>query len=82
MLFNFFSIIIKNLTIFLGFAVLDISKTLIYDNYYDVMRAHYKDDITLMYVIQVLFFFYYLFIKLMKMFYLLIRFSSKTYQNR
>lgn len=35
--------------IYVGFAVLDISKTLMYRYHYDVMRAHYKDNITLMY---------------------------------
>lgn len=32
-----------------GFAVLDISKTLMYDYNYSVMKAHYKDKATLMY---------------------------------
>lgn len=35
--------------IYIGFAVLDISKTLMYDYHYNVMKEHYKDAITLMY---------------------------------
>jgi len=35
--------------IYIGFAVLDVSKTLMYDYHYTTMKAHYKDAITLMY---------------------------------
>lgn len=35
--------------IYIGFAVLDISKTLMYDYHYNVMKNHYNDAITLMY---------------------------------
>ncbi|XP_050062269.1 uncharacterized protein LOC126551919 [Aphis gossypii] len=35
--------------IYIGFAVLDISKTLMYDYHYNVMQRHYGEDITLMY---------------------------------
>ncbi|XP_060847586.1 uncharacterized protein LOC132927141 isoform X2 [Rhopalosiphum padi] len=35
--------------IYIGFAVLDISKTLMYDYHYNVMKKHYKDKIKLMY---------------------------------
>ncbi|KAF0703980.1 Uncharacterized protein FWK35_00030364 [Aphis craccivora] len=35
--------------IYIGFAVLDISKTLIYDYHYNVMKRHYEDKIELMY---------------------------------
>lgn len=35
--------------IYIGFAVLDISKCLMYEYHYNVMKQHYKDDITLMY---------------------------------
>jgi hypothetical protein len=35
--------------IYIGFAVLDISKTLMYDYHYTTMKEHYKDSITLMY---------------------------------
>jgi len=35
--------------IFTGFAVLDISKTLMYDYHYNVMKKHYGDKIELMY---------------------------------
>ena len=34
---------------YVGFAVLEISKTLMYDYHYNVMKKHYKDSITLMY---------------------------------
>jgi hypothetical protein len=34
---------------YVGFAVLEISKTLMYDYHYNVMKEHYKEDITLMY---------------------------------
>ena len=34
---------------FIGFAVLDISKTLMYDYHYNVMQKHYGDRIKLMY---------------------------------
>ncbi|XP_060847585.1 uncharacterized protein LOC132927141 isoform X1 [Rhopalosiphum padi] len=46
-----FSIFIIHLLIyiFIGFAVLDISKTLMYDYHYNVMKKHYKDKIKLMY---------------------------------
>ncbi|KAL4083532.1 hypothetical protein QTP88_028848 [Uroleucon formosanum] len=35
--------------IYIGFAVLDISKTMMYDYHYNVMKAHYGDNIKLMY---------------------------------
>jgi hypothetical protein len=35
--------------LYVGFAVLEISKTLMYDYHYNVMKKHYKDSITLMY---------------------------------
>ncbi|KAL4098768.1 hypothetical protein QTP88_023307 [Uroleucon formosanum] len=35
--------------IYIGFAVLDISKTLMYDYHYNVMQKHYGDNIKLMY---------------------------------
>ncbi|KAL4126927.1 hypothetical protein QTP88_011125 [Uroleucon formosanum] len=35
--------------IYIGLAVLDISKTLMYDYHYNVMKAHYGDNIKLMY---------------------------------
>jgi len=35
--------------IYIGFAVLDISKTLMYDYHYNVMKKHYKDNIHLIY---------------------------------
>ncbi|CAH1731651.1 unnamed protein product [Aphis gossypii] len=35
--------------IYIGFAVLDISKTLMYDYHYNVMKKHYGDKINLMY---------------------------------
>ncbi|XP_015377595.1 PREDICTED: uncharacterized protein LOC107171850 [Diuraphis noxia] len=35
--------------IYIGFAVLDISKTLMYDYHYNVMKKHYGDKIELMY---------------------------------
>ncbi|KAF0683920.1 Uncharacterized protein FWK35_00036548, partial [Aphis craccivora] len=35
--------------LFTGFAVLDISKTLMYDYHYNVMKRHYGDKIELMY---------------------------------
>jgi len=35
--------------IYIGFAVLDVSKTLMYDYHYNVMKYHYNDLATLMY---------------------------------
>ncbi|KAL4103924.1 hypothetical protein QTP88_019241 [Uroleucon formosanum] len=35
--------------IYIGFAVLEISKTLMYDYHYNIMKKHYKDNINLMY---------------------------------
>lgn len=35
--------------IYIGFSVLEVSKTLMYDYHYNVMKKHYKDRITLMY---------------------------------
>jgi len=35
--------------LFTGFAVLDISKTMMYDYHYNVIQRHYKDKIKLMY---------------------------------
>ncbi|XP_025405883.1 uncharacterized protein LOC112680100 [Sipha flava] len=35
--------------IYIGFAVLEISKTLMYDYHYNVMKSHYKEAINLMY---------------------------------
>jgi len=35
--------------IYIGFAVLEISKTLMYDYHYNVMKKHYGDNINLMY---------------------------------
>jgi len=35
--------------IFIGFSVLDISKTLMYDYHYNVMKKHYGTKIKLMY---------------------------------
>lgn len=35
--------------IYVGFAVLELSKTLMYSYHYDVMKAHYKDDIIMVY---------------------------------
>jgi hypothetical protein len=35
--------------IYIGFAVLDVSKTLMYDYHYNVMKRHYNEKITLMY---------------------------------
>jgi hypothetical protein len=34
---------------FIGFTVLDISKTLMYDYHYNVMKAHYKKALRLMF---------------------------------
>jgi hypothetical protein len=36
--------------IYIGFAVLEISKELMYDYHYNVMRRHYNDSIRLMYM--------------------------------
>ena len=36
--------------IYVGFAVLEISKELMYDYHYNVMRRHYNDSIRLMYM--------------------------------
>lgn len=36
--------------IYIGFPVLDILKTMIYNYHYNVMKKHYGDDITLMYI--------------------------------
>lgn len=48
-----------NKPIYVGFAVLDVSKTLMYDYHYNVMKSHYKEDITLMYTdTGILFYFY------------------------
>lgn len=33
-----------------GMAILDISKTLMYDFHYNVMKKHYKNNISLMYM--------------------------------
>ncbi|XP_022163064.1 uncharacterized protein LOC111028643 [Myzus persicae] len=38
-----------NKPIYIGFSVLDISKTLMYDYHYNVMKKHYRDNIKLMY---------------------------------
>lgn len=38
-----------NKPMYIGFAVLDLSKTLMYDYHYNVMKRHYNDSITLMY---------------------------------
>lgn len=38
-----------NKPIYIGFAVLDISKTLMYDYHYNVVKSHYKNAVTLMY---------------------------------
>jgi hypothetical protein len=35
--------------IYVGFAVLEVSKTLMYDYHYNVMKKHYKSNIELMY---------------------------------
>ena len=35
--------------VFAGFAILEISKTLMYDYHYNVMKEHYNDKIELMY---------------------------------
>jgi hypothetical protein len=35
--------------IYIGFAVLDISKTLMYDYHYNVMKRHFQQDIELLY---------------------------------
>ncbi|XP_029348011.1 uncharacterized protein LOC107883973 [Acyrthosiphon pisum] len=35
--------------IYIGFAVLDISKTLMYDYHFNIMKKHYGDNIKLMY---------------------------------
>lgn len=35
--------------IYIGFAVLDVSKTLMYNYHYNIMKRHYNDSITLMY---------------------------------
>ncbi|XP_060855030.1 uncharacterized protein LOC132932677 [Metopolophium dirhodum] len=42
-------IIMFNKPIYIGFAVLEISKTVMYDYHYNVMQAHYRDKIELMY---------------------------------
>ncbi|XP_060873806.1 uncharacterized protein LOC132947517 [Metopolophium dirhodum] len=42
-------IIMFNKPIYIGFAVLDISKTMMYDYHFNVMKAHYGDNINLMY---------------------------------
>jgi len=34
--------------IYIGFAVLDISKSLMYDYHYNTMKKHFKNDINLM----------------------------------
>lgn len=38
-----------NKPLYIGFAVLEVSKTLMYDYHYNVMKRHYNDKITLMY---------------------------------
>jgi 3'-phosphoadenosine 5'-phosphosulfate sulfotransferase (PAPS reductase)/FAD synthetase len=38
-----------NKPMYIGFAVLEVSKTLMYDYHYNVMKKHYKDNIKLMY---------------------------------
>lgn len=38
-----------NKPLYIGFAVLEVSKTLMYDYHYNVMKRHYSDKITLMY---------------------------------
>jgi hypothetical protein len=35
--------------IYIGFAVLEVSKTLMYNYHYDVVKSHYNADVTLMY---------------------------------
>lgn len=35
--------------VYIGFAVLEVSKTLMYDYHYNVMKKHYDDKINLMY---------------------------------
>lgn len=35
--------------IYVGFAVLDVSKTLTYKYHYEVVKRHYTDNVTLMY---------------------------------
>lgn len=35
--------------VYIGFCVLDLSKRLMYEYYYDVIKKHYQDAITLMY---------------------------------
>ena len=35
--------------VYIGFAVLEVSKTLMYDYHYNVMKKHYDDKISLMY---------------------------------
>lgn len=42
-------VIIFDKPIYIGFSVLDISKTLMYNYHYNVMKSHYNNDITLMY---------------------------------
>lgn len=38
-----------NKPIYIGFAVLEVSKWLMYDYHYNVIKRHYNDNITLMY---------------------------------
>lgn len=45
---------------YIGLAVLDISKSLIYDYHYNVMQKHYGDKIELMYTDTGIIFIYYL----------------------
>jgi hypothetical protein len=48
-----------NKPMYVGFAVLEISKTLMYNYHYMTMKEHYKEDITLMYTDTGILFFYY-----------------------
>ena len=57
-----FKFLFYNFFIFIGFAVLDISKTKMYDYHYNVMRKHFKNSIQLMYTDTGKLLFYFLFI--------------------
>ena len=59
---------------YIGLAVLDISKSLMYDYHYNVMRKHYGDKIELMYTDTGIIFFFFLLL-------LLIRYMHNNFHN-
>lgn len=71
--------------IYIGFAVLEISKTLMFDYHYNVMKKHYKDKIHLMYTDTGIYYYhififiiYYVFIFII----VICRFTGLSYPNR